>query len=606
MSSSFLADKREIEFLLFEYLQMEDLLQQPYFANHTKESLLEMLSSCLTFCDKIIGPLNKPGDKIGCLHDKQTKKVTTPKGMKEAYLQFVQNGFLTLSDEENYGGLEAPETISVCFMELFSAANQSFAIYPGLTKSAMHVIGKFGEEWMKKVCIPNISSGKWTGTMCLTEPSVGSAVGDLKTSAKKQADGSFLIKGIKQWISGGEHDLSENIIHLVLARVEGAPMGMDGVSLFLVPKIRIDKHSGQLKEANDVHCISLEEKLGIHANATCLMSFGDGDQCEGFLIGKENQGISYMFLMMNEERIMVGLQGIGIASAAFLNAEKYAKERVQGMDISLKKDSQDAKRVCIVEHPDVRRMLLRQRAIVEGGRTLSYFAAKLQDLSRHAASEEIKKKSHTTLELLTPVVKAWCTDMGFEVVVLAMQTYGGYGYTKDYPVEQYLRDLKIASIYEGTNGIQALDFLGRKVFMQQGQVFQGWITEQRQKAQQFKEQGLFSEEWSIVEYYLEELQNAVNHVQRLFAQKKQKEAVLNASSFLMAFGHVIIGSLILEQGVLACEKQKDTSISSLDKKFYRNKIITARFFIHQILPEAKSYLAKVFTEDVSALDFDFS
>ncbi|MES2613859.1 MAG: acyl-CoA dehydrogenase family protein [Bdellovibrionota bacterium] len=320
-SSSFLVDRRDIDFVIQEHLDLKKLLSLPYFSAHSVESINEMLTSAINYSEKILGPLNKVGDRIGCQHDKQTKEVKTPPGTKEAYKQFVESGFLTATDTEEAGGLQAPNLMSSVFLELFSSANQGFVMYAGLTKSAALVLKKFGDDWMHKFCLPKVAEGKWTGTMCLTEPSAGSAVGDLKTSAKKMPDGSYRIKGVKQWISGGENDFTENIFHLVLARIEGAPAGMEGVSLFFVPKFKINKETGSLGAKNDLYCISLEEKLGIHGNATCLMSFGDNENCEGFLIGKENQGISYMFIMMNEARVYVGLQGVGLASAAFLKKE---------------------------------------------------------------------------------------------------------------------------------------------------------------------------------------------------------------------------------------------------------------------------------------------
>jgi len=302
-TSSFLVDRREIEFVLFEYLKVQKLFEIPYYSDHSVESVGEMLTSAITLCNQYLGPLNKVGDKIGCVHNKETKVVTTPPGTKEAYKQFVDNGFLTLADSAEAGGIQAPGVIAAVFMEIFSSANQAFTMYPGLTKSASHVLTHFGEDWMRKFCVPKIAAGIWTGTMCLTEPSAGSAVGDLRSTAKRHSDGTFRIKGVKQWISGGDNEFAENVLHLVLARIEGAPAGIEGVSLFLVPKKRIDKNNGNIVGNNDLYCISLEEKMGIHGNATCLMGFGDKDDCEGFLIGKENQGIMYMFLMMNEARI---------------------------------------------------------------------------------------------------------------------------------------------------------------------------------------------------------------------------------------------------------------------------------------------------------------
>lgn len=604
-SSSFMIDRREIEFTLFEYLKIQKLFDIPYYSDHSVESVGEMLTSAISLCNQYLGPLNKVGDRIGCTHNKETKVVTTPPGTKEAYKQFVDNGFLTLADPSDAGGIQAPGIVASVFMEIFSSANQAFTMYPGLTRSASHVINHFGEEWMRKTCIPKIASGLWTGTMCLTEPSAGSAVGDLRSTAKRNNDGSFAIKGVKQWISGGENDFTENILHLVLARIEGAPNGIEGVSLFVVPKFRFDKNTGKINDKNDVFCISLEEKMGIHGNSTCLMSFGDKDQCQGFLIGKENQGINYMFLMMNEARIGVGLQGLGQASVAFLNAEAYAKERIQGVDVAVKKGVENPPKVAIVNHPDVKRMLLRQRSIVEGMRALCYTAALMHDQSEHAVNDKEKKIAHGFLELLTPIMKAWCTDMGFQSIIQSIQTYGGYGFTKDYPVEQLLRDSKITSIYEGTNGIQALDLVGRKMRMEDGAIFMKWLQRHITFIETHKDNQILAKELQIFGDYLNKIGKSAMHMSEIAKKGNKHAAILNAYPFLMAFGHTIVCGLLLEQAMLCVENLNKNKLSTNDKKFYNNKIKTAKFFTHHVLPEAKSFLANVLSEDISCLDFEF-
>lgn len=604
-ASAFLVDRREIEFVLFEYLKVQELFPVPYFSDHSQDSLKDMLTTAINLCNQTVGPLNKVADKAGCVHNKETKQVTTPPGTKEAYKQFVENGFLTICDPHEAEGLQAPSVIGALFMELFSSANQAFTMYPGLTKSASHVIWQFGTDWMKEVCIPHIASGKWTGTMCLTEPQAGSAVGDLKTSAKRESDGSFRIKGVKQWISGGENDFAENILHLVLARIEGAPEGIEGVSLFLVPKVKMDKKTGALGEKNDLYCISIEEKMGIHGNSTCLMSFGDNDACEGFLIGKENQGISYMFLMMNEARIGVGLQGVGQASCAYLNALNYAQERVQGVDIAVKKEVTNAPRVTLIKHPDIKRTLLRQKAIVEGGRTLCYLASHMHDLSVHSQKEQEKQQAHEFLELLTPVAKAWCTDMGFASVTDSLQVFGGYGFTKDYPMEQLLRDCKITSIYEGTTGIQALDFVGRKMRMKEGGVFMAWLGRHANFIEENRKNKAFETQYQNLEECLGLLAQGAMKMSEHAKKGDRHAAVVSATPYLMAFGHVTIAGLLLEQALIAQEKFDEATVSEQDKKFYRNKIRVAQFFSTHILPEAKSYLNSVLSEDRSCLDFEY-
>ena len=604
-SSHFLVDKRELDFVLFEHIQVQSILNNDYFKEHTKDSLREMISSAILFCEQVIGPLNRVGDREGCHYDKISKKVTTPKGTKESYQAYIENGFLTLADDEAAHGLQVPSSLAACFMELFSSANQAFTMYPGLTKSCSHVLWKFGTDWMKKICVSKIAEGKWLGTMCLTEASAGSAVGDLKSSAQRNSDGTFQIKALKQWISGGENEFAENILHLVLARIEGAPEGIDGVSLFLVPKKKFDLNDGSILADNDVYCVSLEEKMGIHGNSTCFMAFGDKSHCVGYLIGKENQGIHYMFLMMNEARIGVGLQGVGQASVGYLNAHKYALERVQGVDINVKRDVKNPPRVSIIQHPDVKRMLLRQRAIVEGSRALAYLASHYYDLSIHEAKEEDRIKYHDFLELLTPVVKTWGTEMGFQSLTLSLQTYGGYGYTKDFPIEQLMRDCKIATIYEGTSGIQALDFVGRKMRAKDGNIMMSWLERISEFLEKNQDHKNISKECELLAEVLGRLGQSALHMSEISKIKDRRHATLNCFPYLMAFGHVTICQLLLEQALISSKNLDEKKYSTYDKKFYENKIKTAKFFANHILPEAKSFLDNVDSDDYSALTFEF-
>jgi len=605
-ASTFMVDKRELNFILFEYLRIQDLSQYSFFTEHSKESLSDMMDSGIDMCEKVIGPLNKSYDRIGCTYYPEDKTVKTPPGTKEAYKTYVNNGFMTISDVIEANGLQAPSTLAASFQEIFSGANQAFTMLSGLTKSGSHVLWKFGSSWMQNIVSEKIALGKWTATMCLTEAAVGSAVGDITTTATRMQDGTFRLKGIKQWISGGENDFSENIIHLVMARIEGAPEGIEGVSLFLVPKYKFDKTTLAINGSNDVFCISLEEKMGIHGNPTCLMSFGDQNNCDAFLVGEENKGITSMFLMMNEARIGVGLQAIGQASTAFLNAETYAKERLQGIDFTVKKHANQP-RVPIVEHPDVKRMLLRQRSIVEGGRALCYVTTHLYDYSAHHESESERKKFHGFVELLTPICKAWCTSMGFDSIVESIQTYGGYGYVKDYPVEQNLRDAKITSLYEGTNGIQALDFVGRKMRLEEGEVLLGWLERHTNFIDENREHTSLGQECHILEEYIGTFLEATMLISERGKAKDRKGAILNAVPLLMAFGHITVCGLLLEQAHVCDKKlQLNSNCSMEDKRFYRNKIRTAKFFTYNVLTEAKAFLQQVMSDDRSCLDFEFN
>lgn len=603
-SSTFMVDRPELEFLMFEYLKIQDLFQYSYYSDHTEHSINDMLTSAIEMCQKTVGPLNKIYDMEGCRFDKKTKHVTTPTGTKEAYLTFVQNGFMTTSEPYEANGLQTPSVLGAVFQEIFTSANQAFTMYSGLTKSGANLIWKYGNDWMRSMTAEKIARGYWTATMCLTEPAAGTAVGDLKTSAKRMTDGTFLIRGIKQWISGGDNDFAENIIHLVMARIEGAPDGIDGVSLFLVPKHRFDLQTFNITKANDVFCVSLEEKMGIHGNATCLMSFGDNNDCIGYLIGEENRGITSMFLMMNMARIGVGLQGVGQASVAYLNAEKYAQERIQGVDFTAKREA-NPPRVPIVAHPDVKRMLLEQRAIIEGARALCYTITNMYDYSIHHPDPNEREKCDNFVSLLTPIAKAWSTDKGFESIIKSMQTYGGYGFVQDYPIEQYMRDAKITSIYEGTNGIQALDFVGRKMRMQNGEVFMSWLERHTNFIELHREHLDIGKECQILEEYIATLLEAAMRIAEYGQSGDKKGAIVNAYPYMMAFGHITICGLLLEQSLICAEKLKLEKPNRHKSRFYKNKLHTTKFFVYNILPEAKAFLERIFSDDRSCLEFEF-
>ena len=605
-ASGFKVNRRDIEFTLFEHFKVQELFKLDYFKEHSQETYADTLSTAISISESVLAPLNKIADKQGCVYDKETKSVKTPPGTKEAYRTYIENGFFAFCADEAQDGLQGPLCLQIALLEVFSGANIAFTMYPGLSQSAANVLIRYGNEWMKSICVAKIFSGEWSGTMCLTEPSVGSAVGDLLSTAKRTSDDpkKFHIKGTKQWISGGEQDITSNIIHLVLARIEGAPKGSDGISLFVVPKFRFDKKTGALGERNDMMCISIEEKLGLHGNSTSLLQFGDAGECEGYLLGEENEGLQYMFLMMNEARIAVAIQGLSQASVAFLGAEAYAKERIQGVDLSTKKDAlQTAKRVSIIEHPDVKRMLLRQRSVVEAMRAICYMAGLYCDQGARLPNLEERKMAHAFLELLTPIAKAWCSDMGFASIVQSIQTYGGYGFTKDYPVEQILRDTKITSIYEGTNGIQSLDLVGRKLKMEEGMVFVKFLERFGNLSETLKANDSYKEEGAFLEKCIGSLMESAMAI-GAFSKTDRKRAVLNSYPFLMAFGHVVGAGLLLEQALISEEKLKGT-VSNADKVFYKNKTRTARFFTHNVLPECLSQLSIVKKGELSCMEFEF-
>ncbi|HVJ88588.1 MAG TPA: acyl-CoA dehydrogenase family protein, partial [Labilithrix sp.] len=470
------ADLRDFAFLLFEQFKLGEILGTAPYDSWGEEEVRTSLAECYRFSREVLGPLNVVGDLEGCkLKDGQ---VITPTGFKEAWKKLYEAGWKAIAVSPEVGGAGAPRAIQVLIEELLSGANTAFNMYPGLAYGAAEVIEHFGTAEQKKTFCQKMYTGEWGGTMCLTEAHAGTDVGSSKTSATRNADGSYSIRGTKIFISGGDHDLAENVIHLVLARVEGAPAGTKGLTLFIVPKLRIGA-DGTSGENNDVAVGALEHKMGINGSATCVLNFGDNGACLGWPVGGEeklNQGMPQMFKLMNAARISVGVQGLSVASSAYLNALDYAKERKQGSSITHWKDA-TAPRVAIIEHADVRRMLLHMKAHVEGIRALAVKLSQHQDYVQvYTGKDEAKTAYHQgQVDLLVPLLKAYGSDQGFRVCETAIQTYGGAGFTRDYPVEQYCRDAKIFSIYEGTNHIQSMDLVGRKLGQAGGANLQAFL-----------------------------------------------------------------------------------------------------------------------------------
>ena len=462
--AQFIADRRDVDFVLHEQLQVETLSEHEKYAEFNKKTIDLIISEARNLAVKELLPIQIDGDREGARFE--GGNVTVPQSFHKAWQLFKEGEWVALSDDPDWGGQGMPVTLSMAVSDYFIGANFSFMMYPGLTHGAGRLVQTFGTEKQKDLFLKKMFTGEWTGTMLLTEPEAGSDVGALTTSAVKNDDGTYSITGNKIFISSGEHDMVENIIHPVLARIEGAPEGTKGISLFLVPKIRVND-DGSLGEPNDVVCTGIEEKMGIHANATCSLSLGSKGNCRGTLLGEENKGMRAMFQMMNEARLLVGLQGLACASPAYMYAVNYARERVQGRHL-LKAEEKDAPSVSIIQHPDVRRMLLTMKSYVEGMRSLLYYIGNCEDNIRISAKEEDKARYQGLIDLLIPIAKGYVTDKAFEVCSLGVQVYGGYGYIKEYPMEQLLRDCRITQIYEGTNGIQAMDLLARKLGMNQG------------------------------------------------------------------------------------------------------------------------------------------
>ncbi|TLY53493.1 MAG: acyl-CoA dehydrogenase [Gammaproteobacteria bacterium] len=462
--STYRAPLADMRFVLFDLLKVEaQYARLPGGENATRDTVDAILDEAAKFCEQVLAPLNASGDEQGCTLDKATATVTTPKGFKEAYAQYIEGGWSSLNAPEQYGGQYLPDSLGAPLKEMLDSANLSWGNFPLLSHGASESLKHHGEEWQRQVFLKPIVEGRWTGTMCLTEPHCGSDLGLLRTRAEPNPDGTYRVSGTKIFITAGEHDLTENIVHLVLARLPDAPAGVKGISLFIVPKYKTDK-SGKIGERNTVACASIEHKMGIKASVTCVMNF---DNAEGYLIGQPNRGLMAMFTMMNTARLAVGIQGLGLIERAYQASLAYARERLQGRALTGPKFA-DKPADPLIVHPDIRRMLLTQKAFAEGGRALAYYAATLVDLVERSPDADERKRADELLSFLIPIVKALLTELANESTYHAVQIHGGHGYIHETGVEQFERDARITTIYEGTTGIQALDLLGRKIMQTQG------------------------------------------------------------------------------------------------------------------------------------------
>ncbi len=609
--ANLLVDERDMKFVLYEQLNIEELCSAPKYSEFSREMFDMALEAAQKLAEREIFPTNKDGDVQGVTLEAGQVKV--PESFHNAYRLFCEGGWPSLSIDQEAGGQGFPASIYCATSELFVGANQAFLMYSGLTIGAARLIEKYGTEEQQRTYMDNMYTGEWCGTMCLTEPQAGSDVGALRTKAVRRADGTYSIAGNKIFISAGDHDLTENIIHAVLARVEGAPPGTKGISIFIVPKKRFE--NGALVD-NDVICTVAEKKMGIHGSATCALSFGEKDNCIGYLLGVENQGMKIMFDMMNEARLAVGIQGLGQASAAYMHALRYAKDRFQGSDVTALKDPYAAK-VPIIQHPDVRRMLMWMKSVTEGIRALLYFAGYCEDRVAAAKDPQDVAKYQGFLDILIPICKAWGSDMGFRVTEQAVQVFGGYGYCREYPVEQFMRDCKIASIYEGTNGIQALDLVGRKIAYKQGALFKaiveetGNILKTAQKNYRLKD---------IVEPF-DAARRQLIEVTRYFGLKSITEdfmiPVLYATPYLELFGDIAVGFMLMWQSIIADrrlqeiygdsradtpEKQAEVDRTNRSAAFYRGKVASAKFFANTILSLAPGKARAIMSGERSAID----
>ncbi len=589
-------DRRDQEFVLHEMLSVEKLADHELFEEFNKKTINMIISEARNLAVKEILPTQKTGDEEGCTLE--NGQVKAPGSFQKAYDLICEGEWLAMCDDPEYGGQGMPKTVSVAAGELFTGANCSFMMYPGLTHGAGKLVEEFGTREQIEKYLKNLYTGKWAGTMCLTEPEAGSDVGALTTTAVKNDDGTYTITGNKIFISGGDHDLTENIIHPVLARIEGAPPGTKGISLFIVPKFKINSN-GSVGESNDVECTGIEEKMGIHGNSTAALSFGARGNCTGELLGEENKGMKAMFVMMNEARHGVAMQGIGFASASYINAVNYAKERVQGTHL-LNMFDPDPKPVSIINHPDVKRQLISMKAYVDGMRALLYYTSLLFDKIQVPESEKDKSRYQGLIELLTPVLKAYCTDRSFEVCTQGVQVFGGYGFIKEYPQEQLLRDCKITSIYEGTNGIQAMDLLGRKLGLNKGKPFMDLLTEMNKTVALAKTIPGLEAMASSVESAVNLLGETAMHLGITAMSEKVLDAFAVAHPFLDITGDVCMAWLELWRAAVAMPKIKTAKKKNI--AFYQGQVKTAEYFITCVLPGTMGRMSALKTTPTAIME----
>ncbi|NML18882.1 acyl-CoA dehydrogenase C-terminal domain-containing protein [Azohydromonas caseinilytica] len=564
---------RDMQFVLHEMLQVADVFQaMPRHADVDVDTINAVLEEAGKFAAQVVAPLNPVGDREGCKLDKETHEVRTPSGFKAAYQQFVEGGWGALSCDPEHGGQGLPIVLNQCLYEMLNSASQAWTMYPGLSHGAYECLHAHGTEEQKALYLPKLTSGEWSGTMCLTEPHCGTDLGLLRTKAEPQPDGSYRLTGQKIFISAGEHDLAENIVHLVLARLPDAPPGSKGISLFVVPKF-LPQADSSLGARNGIFCSALEHKMGIHGNATCQIVL---EGAHATLVGEPNQGLQAMFVMMNAARLGVGMQSLGLTEVAYQNAVAYAKDRLQMRALSGPK-APDKPADPIIVHPDVRRMLLTARAYAEGGRALAMYSALLLDQAHASEDEDERNEAAELLALLTPIVKAFLTDNGWIATSECLGVFGGHGYIAEWGMEQFVRDARINMIYEGTNTIQALDLLGRKVLGDNGARLKLFGA----KVREFVEEEGVNE---AMQEFVNPLADLGDKVTKLTTElgfkafQNRDEVGAAAVDYLRVCGHLVFAYLFAKQARIALDKQEQDA-------FYRAKLATIRFYFAKLLPE---------------------
>ncbi len=612
--ANLLVEKRDIDFVLYEQLNIDELEKKERFSHCSREDFKMILDHALKFAENILAPINKEGDRTGAVWE--NGKVILPESARAALREFSKAGWVSMAENFEAGGQQLPFVVYTAAHEMFYAANAGLPLYPCLTHGAAKMIELYGTDDQKKRYMEKLYAFKWNGTMCLTETGAGTDLARIATKAVKIDERHYKISGHKIFITGGEHNGHENIVHPVLARIQGDPIGIKGISIFIVPKYRLNE-DGSIGKPNDVICQGIEHKMGIKVSSTASLAFGDNGECIGELLGKPCQGITIMFNMMNEERFMMGVQGTGISSAAYLNALNYARTRFQGTDITKKGLSGDM--IPIIKHPDIRRSLLWMKSYVEGLRALNYYTAYYTDLKNSETDESKKMFYGGIVDFLIPVCKAYSSDWAWDICEQAIQVFGGYGYCSDYPVEQFARDCKILSIYEGANGgVHATDLLGRKLFMNDGRIFRYFIDEIEKTINEASLNKSLKKYADIMKDAKLHLIKAVDYLKVLMKDGKVREAYLRATPFLEITGDTLLGWLHLWQLVIAEKKleevfkvkstQKDNKEyiinNNKDAAFYSGKVHSAKFFITKVLQLQKAKIEGLLNDEAAALDID--